>query len=155
MTQQAGALVKTTLYFDRNLLGTLAEIRDETGVPVSTLIRRAVASKVAERAVEPDDFSDIAIVRRALLNGGSWTISDDEIGRVIDGNWCDPLTGKSVAIRAIVSHGKAFHSSASIDRSTTFGVDEVLSRDERRAAEKALRTAYYKASRAGTGGARK
>ena len=147
MTQQAGALVKTTLYFDKSLLGTLAEIRDETGVPVSTLIRRAVASKVAERAAEPEDFSDIAVVRRALLNGGSWTTSVDEMGTNIDGVWNDPVTQKQVSITAIIESGKPRHSCATVGLSL-FSASEALSKPELAAANKSLRTAY-KASRAG------
>ena len=147
MSQKPGSLTKTTLYFDTDLLGKLSAIRDQTGVSVSALIRRAVASKVAERAAEPEDFSDIAVVRRALLNGGSWTTSADEMGTNIDGVWSDPLTGQSVHVTAIIECGKPRHSSATVGLSL-YSASEALSKPELAAANKSLRTAY-KASRAG------
>ena len=133
-------LVKKCLYFDADSFAALEALRDETGVPVSESVRRALAAQIAEITHKPEDFDDVAVVRRALLNGGSWTTSVDEIGTIIDGQWIDPLTNKAVAITATICSGKAFHSSASIDRNT-FGVSEVLSDDELRAANKALRVA--------------
>ena len=150
MSQNPKSRVKTTLYLDGPAHEILCNIRDVIGTPVAESIRKAVSEKLGlvERGDEnPEYYSQIAIVRRALLAGGSWTTSENEMGTNIDGVWRDPVTGKQVDITAIIQCGKAEHCAASLDLNT-FGVSEVLTKKELAAANKSLRTAY-KASRIG------
>ena len=155
MSQNPKSRVKTTLYLDGPAHEILCNIRDVIGTPVAESIRKAVSEKLGlvERSNEsPEYYSEIAIVRRALLAGGSWTTSETEMGTNIDGVWRDTVTGKRVSITAIIHCGKAEHCAASLVN--TFDVSEVLSQKELAAANKSLRKAY-KASRAGNRIARK
>lgn len=138
------SLVEKSLSFDASAIDILDALREETGVSVSGEIRGALAARIAKRAHHPDDLSDFAIVRRALLSGGSWTTCSDEVGTNIHGQWRDPITQKRVDITGIVYCGKPRHCAASVGLNT-FNVEEVLSKIELAGANAALNVLAAKA----------
>ena len=139
MARNSSSLVKTSIYLSREMIDQLNAHKDSNGgVATAKTIRTAIAQHIGPK-VSVAAFDEAEVVRRAILNGGEITTSENEFGRNFDGVWQDPISGKYVYVSGIiVNRGWPQHAAASVD-STTFCVPELLSSDELATANNALR----------------